>query len=233
MRKTVEFTTEEYYHIFNRGVDKREIFSDKYDVHRFVQGLKEFNNVESGNDILFISRKENRNCKHSGGRTATTAKVRCNESKKLVNIICYCLIFNHYHFILEQVSDGGVSEFMKRVGGGYSGYYNIKYKRSGSLFQGRFKSVHIESNEQLLDTSAYVNLNNEIHKKFEGDDSGFISSIPNRSSWREYTGNYEFGFCDKDIILNQFKNREEYKKFARETVSVIKKMRFGDDENKN
>ena len=67
----------------------------------------------------------------------------------LVQIICYCLNPNHYHLLLKEIKDGGISEFMKRVGGGYTWYFNNKHKRSGTLFQGRFKSVHIKSNEQL------------------------------------------------------------------------------------
>ena len=74
---------------------------------------------------------------------------RTSGSEKLVNITCYCLNPNHYHFILEQLVEGGISEFMKRLGGGYSNHYNKKYKRSGALFQGKFKSVYIESNKQL------------------------------------------------------------------------------------
>jgi len=77
----------------------------------------------------------------------------------LVEIIVYCLNPNHYHIILRQVSEGGVSKFMLKLSSGYSSYFNKKNKRSGSLFQGRFKAVHIDSNEYLLYLSAYVNKN--------------------------------------------------------------------------
>ncbi|MCG2694825.1 transposase [Candidatus Parcubacteria bacterium] len=218
MRK-VPFVVGEFFHIFNRGVDKRDIFSDKYDAFRFIQSLKEFNRIETGNDIFFVDR--NKEDKISGRREPT-------KNKKLVNIICYCLNPNHFHFLLEEIEDGGISEFMKRLGG-YVLYFNEKYKRSGTLFQGRFKAVHIESNEQLLHVSAYVNLNNKVHKKFDGTKKHFLDLIPNRSSWNEYIKkDNKFKICGKDIILGQFKNSKDYEKFAEETIEGIKEKRYED-----
>ncbi len=83
---------------------------------------------------------------------------------KLVDFIAYCINPNHYHFILRQLVDGGLSRFMQKFGGGYTQYYNKKNQRSGVLFQGTFKSIHINSNEYLLYLSAYVNLNNKVHQ---------------------------------------------------------------------
>ena len=87
----------------------------------------------------------------------------------LVEVVCFCLNPNHYHFLVKQVSDDGVSKFMQRLGSGYTRYYNEKNKRTGVLFQGKFKAVHVESNEQLLYTSAYVGLNDKIHNILEKD----------------------------------------------------------------
>lgn len=215
MRK-VPFVQGEYFHIFNRGTDKRDIFMDKNDVFRFLQSIKEFNNVEAGNDIFYInkSKKVGHSMSHK------------NTKEKLVNIICYCLNPNHYHFVLEQVADNGISEFMRRLGSGYTKYFNEKYKRSGTLFQGTFKAVHIESNEQLLHDSAYVNLNNKVHKKFDGRKKHFVDLIPNRSSWEEYIGKGNSDFCEKSIILGQFKNTEDYKKFTESSLEGIKEKRY-------
>ncbi|MBU1956357.1 transposase, partial [Patescibacteria group bacterium] len=140
-------------------------------------------------------------------------------SKPLVEFVCYCLNSNHYHFVLKQLVDGGISEFMKRMGG-YTSYFNEKYKRSGVLFQGIFKSKHIESNEYLLHISAYVNLNNEVHQL-----GGETPKLMNKSSWGEYINNKQDkqdDFCEKDIILEQFKNTLEYKKFAESSLKDIR-----------
>lgn len=93
-------------------------------------------------------------------------------------------------------------EFMKRFNCGYTKYFNHKYKRSGVLFQGKFKSSHIDSNEYLLHASVYVNLNNRVHK---------IEKGKAHSSSEEFSGPKTEGFCSKNIILKQFKNKKEYK----------------------
>jgi len=80
-----------------------------------------------------------------------------NKVDKLVDVVCYCLNSNHYHMILKQKSNDGIKKFMHKLGTSYTMYFNKKLKRSGSLFQGKFKSIHIDSNEYLLYLSAYVN----------------------------------------------------------------------------
>ncbi|MSU45410.1 MAG: hypothetical protein EXS47_02160 [Candidatus Zambryskibacteria bacterium] len=199
MARKIEFAEREYYHIFNRGVDKRNIFDDKYDLDRFFKSMQEFNRVEPIGSIY-----ENRFNKN---------KIELGHGvSKLVDFICYCLNPNHFHFILEQVSEKGIEKFMHRLLG-YSKYYNHKYKRSGVLFQGPFKAVHINSNEQLLHTSVYVNLNNQVHKLGNG---------VSKSSWREYAGLEKEEICKKDIILGQFKNFKEYEEFSRSSLEWIK-----------
>lgn len=197
MRKHV-FTNGEFYHIFNRGVDKRAIFLDRNDFKRFLESMDIFNSV-----LPIGSMYEHAFAKNKlGGRTP----------KFLVNIICYCLNPNHYHLILEQLTSGGISEFMKRVSGGYTNYFNIRHKRSGVLFQGKFKSVHIQSNEHLLHASAYVNLNNRVHR---------LQRAQIFSSWEEYGCQQEDGLCKRDIILDQFKNFSEYKEFVESSLQDI------------
>jgi len=215
MRK-VKFLNGKYYHIFNRGVDKRDIFSNKFDVFRFIQSMDVFNNVDTGNDIFYKNRSKKLNVGY-----------RVPHKNKLVNVICYCLNSNHYHFILEQLVDNGISDFMKRLGGGYSVYFNEKYKRSGALFQGRFKAVHIESDSQLLHDSVYVNLNNKVHKKFGESKKHFLDLIPNRSSWGEYIGDNDWEICKKSFVLDgNFKDFKEYKKFAEKTLEIIREKRY-------
>lgn len=200
-RKT-SFANGEFYHIYNRGVDKRNIFTDRIDVQRFFKSMIEFNTA------LPIGSLYENSFQKLGGETA--------KSEKLVNIIAYRLNPNHFHFILEQVVDGGISEYMKRIGG-YTWYFNNKYKRSGSLFQGVFKDVHIDSNEYLLHVSAYVNLNDRAHQ-LGGETAKLVEDM---SSWSEYTEKEVEGICEKEIVLGQFKNVAEYKKFALSSLQSI------------
>ena len=140
--------------------------------------------------------------------------------RKLLNVIAYCLNPNHFHLILEQLTDGGISEFMKRLGGGYTGYFNNKYKRSGVLFQGKFKAVHIDSNEYLLHVSAYVNLNDRVHKL-----NYQLGGPTPKSSWEEYIDEKNKGICEKKTVLEQFKNVDEYKKFALSSLELMLKRK--------
>lgn len=199
-----EFANGEFYHVFNRGVDKRDIFLDKYDIHRFFKGMEEFNVIDPIGSIHRNSFVKNK-------------QLRC-KAPKLVNIICYCLNPNHYHFILEQLVDGGITKFMHKIGG-YSKYFNLKYERSGALFQGKFKAVYLSEGDQLLKTSVYVNLNDRVHL--------LRCKAPKlvKSSWDEYVGNNKKDFCKKDIILDQFNSVKKYKKFAEELLIDIKKQR--------
>ena len=204
-RKT-PFVVGEYYHLYNRGVDKRIIFTDENDIGRFLQSMDEFNAVDPIGSIYKNSFRELR---------SPTSK-----SKQLVSFVAYCVNPNHYHFLLRQLVEKGIEKFMQRLGTGHTNYFNNKHKRSGALFQGRFKAVHISNNEYLLHVSVYINLNDRVHQ-LRSPASQLIKS---RSSWREYLGENKSinkDFCNKDIILGQFKNKKEYKEFAESSLKSI------------
>ncbi|MEK7576888.1 MAG: transposase [Patescibacteria group bacterium] len=186
-----------FYHVYNRGVDKREVFDSVYDLQRFLQSMVEFNTREPIGSLHLNS---------------FDAVKRGCRSEPLVDIISYCLNSNHYHFILKQCVENGISEFMKRLGGGYTKYFNHRNRRSGVLFQGKYKSIHIVTNEYLLYLSAYVNLNDCVHQ---------LRRPTSQSSWGEYINKDKKGICHKEIILDQFKNSEDYKQFAEEALVNI------------
>ena len=202
MRK-IKFAKGEYYHIFNRGVDKRVIFSEEADFQRFFQSMTVFNAVQPIGSI-----------REDAARKANSINLVSGDDK-LVNFVCYCLNPNHYHFILEQLDEKGIEKFMHRMGVGYTKYFNQKHNRNGSLLQGTFQAIHIDSNDYLLHLSAYVNLNNRVHQ---------LGSSASKSSWDEYIGGRD-GFCEKGIILEQFNNEMEYRKFAEGSLDDIKKRK--------
>lgn len=198
----IKFANNETYHIFNRGVDKRKIFSNQKDLDRFFQSMLIFNCVEPVGSIHEQSFQKD--------------KIK----KPLVKFIAYNLLSNHFHFILEQVVEGGISEFMKRLLGGYTWYFNKKNKRSGSLFQGTFKSKYIDSEGYLLHASVYVNLNDKIPL-------GGLTAKWTKSSWIEYVNpdlckKNEKICSGKNIILEQFDSIEDYKKFALSSLEDIR-----------
>lgn len=206
MRK-VQFVNREYYHIFNRGVDKRNIFIDQKDLDRFFQSATEFNVIDPIGSLYSNSFRKNN----------PLLKDLVSKKEKLVDFICYCLNPNHYHFVLKQIVDRGIEKFMHRLGSGYTTYFDKKYDRSGSLFQGTFKAAYIDSNEYLLYVSAYVNLNNKVHQI---EDGIF------KTSWAEYTKEgCNNNFCDKSIILNQFPDSMKYREFAENIIATARERK--------
>lgn len=214
MRK-IEFANEEYYHIYNRGVDKRDVFLDAIDYERFLLAMNLLNDERDG---LML---EWRDIKRSDPRAKLLDFQELSSRKNpKVEIVAYCLNPNHYHFILKQLRKGGIKEFLHKVSTSYTNYFNVKYKRSGSLFQGPFKAVHIDSNEYLLYLSAYVNKNNFIHG-YNKNDNWRYSSLP------DYLGkrNNNMISVKKDIILKQFKNIAEYKEFLKNNALYMREKK--------
>lgn len=150
MRKD-PLVNEQYYHIYNRGVDKRDIFMDHNDLKRFVLSIKEFNILEPVGSI------------NSNIKNRTDLDRLKNTGLPLVSIVCYCFNPNHFHFIIRQETEGGISEFFKRLLGGYTTYFNQTHNRTGCLFQGRFKSNLIKTDAYFLKIRPYVNTNYLIH----------------------------------------------------------------------
>jgi len=203
MRKT-EFANGEYYHIYNRGVDKREVFLENADYFRFLKAIKVFNQIDPTGSLRIEDRSE-----------ASRKEASLLSSPPLVDFIAYCLNPNHYHFIVKQLEDRGVEKFMHKLGTSYTKYFNHKNDRSGVLFQGPFKSVHIDSNKYLLLLSAYVNANHRIHNYPE-------INWP-YSSYLDYIGKRNGKLCQKEVILRQFNNDfDEYKNYVKINADYFK-----------
>ncbi|MFA5871312.1 MAG: transposase [Parcubacteria group bacterium] len=201
MRKT-KFENGEYYHIYNRCIDKNILARDRADIKRFFQSLNEFN-VKRPIGSLY----EKFYYQDKFGN-------QVSKKDKLVEFICYCVNPNHYHFLLKQNTEGGISRFMHKAVLGYTKYYNQRYGRSGALFQSPFKAINVNSNEYLLHLSVYINLNYRVHK---------IDKTRAFSSWNQYANQKIIGNikCKKDIVLKQFRNDVEYREFAENSLEAI------------
>lgn len=210
MRKTI-FANNEFYHIFNRGVDKREIFSNFEDYERFILSM---NLLNDNNDGLMIEWRDYKDI-NPQAELRSFLKLGFRKRKPLIEIIAYCLNPNHYHFILKQIADKGIEKFLHKIGISHTKYYNAKHKRNGALFQGPYKSILIDSNEYLLHLSAYVNKNNFIHG-YNKNDNWKYSSMP------DYLNERNGELVNKDVILKQFKNTDGYNEFLNEAALYTK-----------
>ncbi len=195
MRK-VQFINGEYYHIYNRGVDKREIFLDEKDYQKFLRSLKEFNNrsyYEERAKVLEDTKELSSFLK---------------ELEKAIDIIAYSLLPNHFHLVIKQSIDNGISNFMHKIGTSFTNYFNKKYSRSGSLFQGPYKIIHVKNNDYLLWLSGYVNGNSEIHQVKNAE-------FYKWSSFKKFLTEEQCEILgDISIILSQFEKSQDYKNFT-------------------
>jgi len=214
MRET-DLAIDEYYHIFNRGVDKRDVFLCNDDYLRFLRSSVEFNQIKPIGSLYQLSFKK----RGEGlGSKSPIGLLEPKQSEKLVEIICYCFNPNHYHFILKQISEDGVEKFMHKLGMGYTNYFNKKCERSGSLFQGPFKATHIDSNKLLLYLSVYVNANHQIH--------GYPERDWPYSSLLDYVGKRDDKLCNKEVILGQFNNDpKQYEKYLNDNAEYFKEKK--------
>lgn len=138
------------HHVLNKGVDKREIFLDSQDYARFVHELYEFNDTRPADNL---HRFFNPTMKEL--RTLSSQRPR----EKLVDIHGWCLMKNHYHLLLSERIEGGLTRFLRKLNIGYAMYFNERYARSGTLFQGRTKKVRIARDAHLLYVLHYIHLN--------------------------------------------------------------------------
>ena len=143
--RTVQLIEDEFYHVYNRGADKRVLFRDETDQQRFLKLLYISNSVEHIN-VRNILRKN-------------TEPYTFERGAPLVSIGAYCLMPNHFHILLTPCVDEGVSKFMQKLGTGYSMYFNKRYNRTGTLFEGPFKAKWVDDDRYLKYLYAYIHLN--------------------------------------------------------------------------
>lgn len=144
MRK-IQFITNDIYHIYNRGVDKRKIFLDNNDYYRFIHDLFEFNDTVSAGRFSF--------------KYSETKSPNMKNRKKIIEILAFALMPNHFHLLLKQKVDNGITNFMHKIGVGYTMYFNEKNNRVGSLFQGTFKAVALSNDIHFKYLPHYIHLN--------------------------------------------------------------------------
>lgn len=144
MRK-ITFAEEEFYHLYNRGVEKREIFTNRADYNRFLA-------------LLFLCNGKIAVDLKLQGRTLCEVQ-NIERGEPIVDICCYCLMSNHYHFLVREKTKNGISNFMQKLQTGYTMYFNKRYERSGALLQGTFKAEHANEDSYLSYLPAYIHLN--------------------------------------------------------------------------
>lgn len=205
----------EIFHVLNRGVDKRKIFLSDLDYFRFVHDLYAFNDKNVVN-TTFKSFCINKELNDIGSRTNDGKEHR----ELLVNIHAFCLMPNHYHLLLTERIDGGISKFMKKVNMGYAKYFNQKYERKGALFEGRYKSILVKNDAHFIYLPYYIHLNPldlimpEWRKNKIYDYKKAIQFLENYrwSSFIDYSGGKNFSsVISKNLLMDFFEKESQFK----------------------
>lgn len=180
------------FHILNRGVEKRKIFLDDEDHLRFVYNLLDFNDKNLINQSYYTRRSK------FSVMSLQKQQQQKLEKEELVNILCFCLMPNHYHILVQEKINGGAGLFSKKLTNGYTLYFNLKNDRSGVLFQGRSKIISIRRDEHFLHLPYYI-LSNPIklvESKWKED------GIKNQKKVIQFLDNYKWSSY-QDVVRKQ------------------------------
>jgi len=202
MRKQ-PFAIGQYYHVYNRGVDKRSIYRDNKDYSRFMIDVIGLN---KDGRVVNLGRRCSEEMPGEPG-------AKMEQEEQLVGIICFCLMPNHYHLLLKQVAENGISRFMHKLGTAYTMSFNKRYNRQGSLFQGPFCAKWIEIDAYLIYLSRYIHLNplELCREEGEGKKRSFLWRYP-WSSLGDYVNitNRWQHILDAGIVLDQVGGEGRY-----------------------
>lgn len=210
-----QYIEDSYYHIYNRGVEKRVIFQDDQDYHVFLSYLKEYLLPKDEERLLDIL---------SNPSSTPTEKDKAVKALHLnnffneINLISFCLMPNHFHFLVKQRGAGSIDRFINSLCTRYSMYFNRKYRRVGSLYQGVYKAVIISTDEQLIQLTKY------IHRQSLSLASQGQALEPHPSSYQDYLGKRKTEWVKPEDILEYFsKNNPSllYKAFVEENDEII------------
>ncbi|MCK5027594.1 MAG: transposase [Candidatus Pacebacteria bacterium] len=217
MERKFNFSEGEYYHVYNRGNNKSNIFLDNRDKDRFILLLYICNN----SSFAVVKDLPKSPLGWSLG------KIKRDET--IVDIGAYCLMSNHFHILLHEKKEGGITKFVSKFSTGYSMYFNKRNQRTGSLFEGRFKAEHVDNDEYLKYLFAYIHLNPISLIEPEWKEVG----ITNISSVKKYLSSYKYSsyadylgeereeklILDKEKFPEYFEDFTEFENFIDEWIN--------------
>lgn len=201
----------EIYHVFNRSIAQQPIFLNFKDYQRALEVFKFYQFDKPSLRFSFYNR-------------LTTAQkndflLGFSTQNRIVEILCFCLMSNHVHFLLKNLTEDGITKFMGKFQNSYAKYFNIRQRRVGSLFQQNFKAVRIETEEQLIHVSRYIHLNPVTAYTIEATQLKDYRW----SSYPEYLKRNS-DFLSLDLILSYFKNSVDYEKFVMDQAAYQREL---------
>lgn len=198
--RKIPLITEEYYHVYNRGFNHQKIFYSSNDYDRAYKTIQYYQYLTPPIKFSYLNIQTPKQQKAILNQLLQTS----------INILAYCFMPNHFHFLIKQEKDSGILNSISKFSLSYSKYFNLIHEKQGPVFEGRFKAIRIVSNEQLLHLSRYIHLNSYTASIVK--DLNKIRDYP-FSSLKEYLSPHSFNLCSTDFILSQFKSPQDYLNF--------------------
>lgn len=201
------YVQQTYYHIYNRGVEKREIFLDEQDFAVWKSYISTYLLPKDTNELSLIISSETATTKE---KDKALKLLRMNNFSNTITLHAYCFMPNHFHLLVHQKEQENIDQFMNSLGTRYAMYFNKKYRRVGPLFQGVYKAVRVTRDEQLLYLTKY------IHRNPSHDSARNLRSYP-YSSYRSYLGVVQEKWVDTITIPSVAgMNKSRYQAFIEE-----------------
>jgi len=196
------FVKDGIYHVYNRGVEKRKIFLDEQDYRIFIYYLK-----------IYLTAPDIR----SDSPQIVLRLGQEFDLYKNVELMCYALMPNHFHFLVKQISEDAITELMRRLTNAYVKYFNDKYDRVGTLFQGRYKAILVDEDKYLTHLSSYIHINPIEIQEFS-DPEKLKKYI--FSSYLDYIGKRDTPWIHRNFILNYFEENK-FSDYEEQTKRLI------------
>lgn len=212
MRKE-PLVTKEVYHVFNRSIAGFHIFNNNEEFLRMKQLIKYY---QIKNELRFSDFIQLKQVQEEGFNNSFN-KILINNDKS-VQIISYCFMPTHIHFILKQLAENGIVDYMRKISDSYTRYFNTLYKRKGPLWEGKFKNVLVKNDEQLLHLTRYIHLNSTTAKLVNRPEDWEFSS------YKEYLSE-----VDDNSVICQFNDileikQSQYRKFVNDQISYQREL---------
>ena len=212
-RKLV-FQNDSLYHVFNRGIERRPVFQNTREFQRALELINFYNHKDIPlrySQFLQLSLEI---------RESVFKKL--SEGERLIDILAFCLMPNHFHFLFRQKIDNGISTFISNFTNSYTKYFNTKYERIGPLFEGVFKAVFVETDDQLIHLSRYIHLNPVVSSIIKDD-----QLLDYR--WSSYPAYLSLSkdsapILDKETVLSFFKTSKQYEEFILNQIDYGKQL---------
>lgn len=211
--RTTPIITDQIYHVYNRGIDRRPTFTDKREYQRAIKTIKFYKFSKPPVRLSRFLRSDSQ-------KQADILKL-LKSIPQLIEIYCYCLMPNHFHFLIKQKVDNGIAKFLSNFQNSYTKYFNVKNSRDGSLFLDQFKAVRIETDEQFIHVSRYIHLN--PHTGYVVKSFTDLEQYP-WSSFKDYIMG-KSDFVDMDFLMEFFKTSKKYKKFVQDQADYQRKLK--------